>query len=195
MGLSDIAQATNSNLSDISQRPDHTSRDSRNCPKQKPITPRRGRLPCGQAAGAKRPCQLWMPLRQHLSLPKNVPQTTHKAILHASFVQRQTLEMSDIEPAAKPQLGPLVALNRSRYSLVPRVDVRQCRQTLSSQCFTGIFYRIRIILAANPLVHQTLKVHEGAEACMLMYRTRSYTKISVYLHCKRSSHETVRKTN
>lgn len=62
-----------------------------------------------------------------------------EAILHASFVQRQTFKMSDVEPASKTQLGLLVAYNRSRYSLVPRVDVRQCRQTLSSQCFTGIF--------------------------------------------------------
>lgn len=43
---------------------------------------------------------------------KNVLHTTHKAILHASCVQRQTLGMSDIEPAAKPQLGPLAACNR-----------------------------------------------------------------------------------
>ena len=28
---------------------------------------------------------------------------------NTSFVQCQTLKMSDIEPAAKPQLGPLVA--------------------------------------------------------------------------------------
>ena len=125
VGLSDIAQATNSNLSDISQHPDHTPRNSRNCPKQKPITPRRGRLPCGQAAGAKRPCQLWMPLRQHLSLTKNVPQTTNKAILHASFVQRQTLGMSDIEPAAKPQLGPLAACNRVAPLAPVKRNVRQ----------------------------------------------------------------------
>lgn len=81
-------------------------------PEQSPITSRRGRLSAGQAAGAKRPCQLWMPLRQHPAQPKYVPHTTHKAILHASCVQRQTLKMSDIEPAAKPQLGPLAACNR-----------------------------------------------------------------------------------
>lgn len=118
-------RASDSNLSDISQRPDHGPRDSRIRPKQGPITPRRGRLPCGQAAGAKRPCQLWMPLRQHLSQPKNVPQTTHKAILHASFVQRQTLGMSDIEPAAKPQLGPLAACNRVAPLAPVKRNVRQ----------------------------------------------------------------------
>lgn len=125
VGLSDINQASDSNLSDISQRPDHGPWDSRNRLKQEPITPLRGRLPCGQAAGAKRPCQLWMPLRQHLSLSKNVPQTTHKAILHASFVQRQTLGMSDIEPAAKPQLGPLAACNRVAPLAPVKRNVRQ----------------------------------------------------------------------
>lgn len=125
VGLSVINQASDSNLSDISQRPDHGPWDSRNRLKREPITPRRGRLPCGQAAGAKRPCQLWMPLRQHLSPPKNVPQTTHKAILHASFVQRQTLGMSDIEPAAKPQLGPLAACNRVAPLAPVKRNVRQ----------------------------------------------------------------------
>lgn len=100
-------------------------------PEQSRITPQRGRLSCGQAAGAKQPCQLWMPVRQHPAQPKYVPQTIHKAILHASFVQRQTLEMSDIEPAAKPQLGPLAACKRFASLAYPTQNVCQACQTLS----------------------------------------------------------------
>ena len=66
-----------------------------------------------------------MQLRQHPDLPKNVLQTTHKAILHASRVQRQTLEMSDVEPAALPQLGPQVACNRFASLAPVKRNVRQ----------------------------------------------------------------------
>lgn len=43
----------------------------------------------------------------------------------ASFVQRQTLGMSDIEPAAKPQLGPLAACNRVAPLAPVKRNVRQ----------------------------------------------------------------------
>lgn len=54
-----------------------------------------------------------------------MPQTTHKAILHASLVQRQTLEMSAVEPAAEPQLGPQAACNRFAALAHPTPNVRQ----------------------------------------------------------------------
>ena len=60
-----------------------------------------------------------------LARPKTCPKLPIKAILNASLVQRQTLEMSAVEPAAKPQLGPQAALKRSRRSLLPTPNVRQ----------------------------------------------------------------------